>query len=187
MLAPSEGIPAGSLFGYSTQALEDGLWRTDRGTFSLGLVGDNIFLYCKDNLNQIRFLSGFTNAGEWKQPNLESWEYGLEYSALPEDLQQSVSSIALTPHYLNNFYNGPRDARLTLLQRNIHDPTLWKGSNQLRYSMTGSIESSAGTNALRSEVTSSSSSSSVRVFGTFISMVVATTTASCWFVKMSLF
>lgn len=132
MMTPEEGIGEGSLFGFGPQADLNELWTKDQGTFSLGLEGDTIFLYCLDGLNKIRFLSGFSNAGRWKAPFLNHSEYGHNSSALPESIVNS--SIAL-PHLFNYHYAGPRDARINLLRRSILDPYEWEGSNLLRYRM----------------------------------------------------
>jgi hypothetical protein len=136
MTTPEEGITAGSLFGYGPQADLNELWTKDQGTFSLGLDGDNIFLFCLDSMNKIRFLSAFTNAGAWKPPNLHSLEYGHNTSALPETLVDSEVAVS---NRLNYHYAGPRDARINLLRRSILDPEEWAGSNEVRFRM-GNVE-----------------------------------------------
>lgn len=140
MTTPEEGIPAGLLFGYGPSVAHNERWTEDEGTFSLGLDGDNIFLYCLDRFNEIRFLSAFTNSGDWQQPNLDFAAYGRNSSALPESVENA--SLAL-PHLLNYHYNGPRDARIKLLQRSIFYPNEWEGSDELRY-YVGEVEEEEG-------------------------------------------
>jgi hypothetical protein len=132
MTTPRGGIPAGTLFGYGPRIHLGTLWEKVEGTFSLGLDGDNMFLYCKTNLYKTRFLSGFTNNYDWAMPFLDEADYGHNSSALPESL---VASSINLPHKYNYFYNGPRDARVNQLRRNILDPNEWRGSNELQYSI----------------------------------------------------
>ena len=136
MLTPEDGIPGGSIFGYGPQSLNQQLWTKDQGTFSLGLDGDNVFLYCLDRWKRIRFLSGFSNIGSWKPPFLEESEYGQNSSALPVSL---VNSTVTLPHKKNYYYNGARDARIHLLRQNIRVADMWAGDDELRFSISSGI------------------------------------------------
>ena len=136
MLTPEDGIPAGSLFGYGPHSLNQQLWTKDQGTFSLGLDGDNIFLYCLDRWKRTRFLSGFSNTGSWKPPFLEESEYGQNSSSLAPSLTNNTVTL---PHKKNYYYNGERDARIHLLRRNIRVADMWAGDDELRFSISTGI------------------------------------------------
>lgn len=132
MLTPEDGIPEGSLFGYGPQSLNEQLWTKDHGTFSLGLEGDNMFLYCLDFWNRIRFLSAFSNVGSWQSPFLDASVYGQNGSALPVVLRNNTITL---PHKDNYYYNGERDARIQSLRRSIRDADQWVGDDSLRFSI----------------------------------------------------
>ncbi|CAB9523990.1 Extracellular ribonuclease [Seminavis robusta] len=144
MTTPNQGIAAGTVFGYGLRANLGTRWTKVAGTFTLGLNGDNIFLYCLDNDNKIRFLSGFTNNYDWAPAFLDASDYGHNSSALPDSL---VNSSIKLPHQYNYFYNGPRDARVNLLRRSILDPNEWEGSNDLRYSIDKPDEEEASSSS----------------------------------------
>ena len=130
MTIPKQGIEEGELFGLGPQVTYGDRWVKERGEFSLDTNGDNIFLYCKDSLNRIRFLSGFSNFGGWSS-ELES-SYATNSSALPDSL---VNSTITLPHMNNYHYNGERDTRISLLRQNIWNANLWTGSDLTRYEM----------------------------------------------------
>lgn len=120
------------MIGYEPQSLNEQLWSKAHGNFSLVLDGDNIFLYCLDSWNRIRFLFGFSNTGSWKAPFLEASEYGQHRSALPVVLMNSTATL---PHKDNYYYNGKRDARISMSRRTTRDPVLWVGSDDMRFSI----------------------------------------------------
>jgi hypothetical protein len=130
MTTPKQGVEEGELFGYGPQATYGNRWIKERGTFSLGIDGDNIFLYCKDSYNNIRFLSGFSNFGGWS-PELEPM-YATNSSALPDSLRNSTITL---PHLDNFHYNGPRDTRVSLLKQDIRNASEWVGTDDTRYEM----------------------------------------------------
>lgn len=135
MTTPKQGIEEGELFGYGPQALYGNRWMKSQGLFSLGMDGDNIFLYCKNSLNKIRFLSAFSNFGSWSPELMGS--YATNASALPSELLNSTITL---PHHYNYFYNGPRNTRISLLRQSIRNASLWEGSDMSRYEIGGTTQ-----------------------------------------------
>lgn len=141
MKTPEDGIGQGILFGFGPGANLGEEWNAERGSFSLNTEeGDNVFLYCIDADSKIRFLSGFSNYGNWSDYGLSAEEYGESQSALPEDIYRA--SIVL-PHMDNYFYNGSRDETIFLLRADMLNPASWVGDNEERFGVQIEDESGA--------------------------------------------
>lgn len=130
MTTPKQGISEGELFGYGPQAAYGDRWIKERGTFSPGTDGDNIFLYCKDSLNKIRFLSAFSNFGEWSPPMVSM--YATNSSALPQSLLNTTVTL---PHMDNYHYSGIHHTRVSVLRRSTRDASEWTGSDVERFNV----------------------------------------------------
>lgn len=142
MTTPEGGIPEGTFFGYGPSPNLGDQWEVESGEFSLGTEsGDNVFLYCVDADDKIRFLSGFSNAGNWSLPGLTAEDYGEAMSALPADL---VGAAIVLPHLDNYFYNGSRSEVINLLRADMLNPAAWAGDDENRFGISeDQVESGA--------------------------------------------
>ena len=144
MVTPPGGIGQGTFFGYGPSPAFGDQWEVESGDFSLSTeMGDNVFLYCIDADSKIRFLSGFSNAGNWSSPGLAADEYGEAMSALPDSLAEAA---VLLPHMDNYFYNGSRSETINLLRADMLNPATWIGDDENRFGIPDdSLESGAKT------------------------------------------
>ena len=129
---PSEGITAGTVFGYGAaeNLLYSGDWESAGGRFQLSTSGDNLLLYCRssDDESSPRFLSAFDFGGNgWLEPNQDEETYETSSSALPEALRSS--GAVSVPHFDNYRYIGPKKGSKMTLLLSLSDPLQWEGTN----------------------------------------------------------
>lgn len=134
---PESFEQAGRLFGIgldgTSQSFEE-LFEVVEGTFSPGLDGDAIFIYCLSSSGAQRPLTVFSNGGILADAFLTN--YTEQESALPDNFPEE--GIINLPHYDNLLYRGPGTGELEEdeLRIAIRDPANWEGSNEERYGLT---------------------------------------------------
>ncbi len=103
------------------------MWVQVSGTFALSTSGDNIFVYCKNELEENFFLIGLTyTPGGWVQKSSIDTTFTTNESALPDEL--IVLATAL-PHFDNYIYNGTKIGTKANLIAALADAENWYGSN----------------------------------------------------------
>ena len=123
----ASGLASGTVFGYGPGLLHGDDWVSVGGRFAIAEAGDTIILYTKDDNEQIRHLSAFSNVGGWNEAGLAEIEYRTDESALPVSLT-SVGAISL-PHQDNYAYIGPVQGDMGDIQHALQDQDNWNGSN----------------------------------------------------------
>ena len=110
-------------------------WQPEDGLMRFGEDGENLFLYCIDADDNIKFLSGFSNDETWKLPGLTAEEYGTTSSALPDAL---LNANILLVHRDNYRFNGTVEGTpVDVMRDNIRNPNLWDGDNDARFARIG--------------------------------------------------
>ncbi|GAX13713.1 hypothetical protein FisN_2Hh541 [Fistulifera solaris] len=136
---PSEGIAAGTVFGYSQNTTDGGEfsennWELVRGNFDLSLSGDTMFVVCGDNREDVSFLTGLTFGGRWFNAGGDT-----TYSALPEMLEQFNNSYVTLSHYDSYRYKGPTSETALRLREAIANPDNWESVNEVRFDNLSSL------------------------------------------------
>lgn len=136
LIVPDDGISAGTVFGYDTDAslLYGDSWQVQDAGFALAAAGDTILLYCQSDSGEIVHLGGLSYSGMWAADGMSGSDYGTSSSALPSALV-GVGPVAL-PHFDNYMYNGSRTGSKIALQKSLMTTNNWMGSNSARYSVS---------------------------------------------------
>ena len=126
-------MPAGTIFGYSSEAASGDLlhatdWVAVSGNFALSASGDNIFVYCETDDGVVRPVGGISTKGDWVVDAGTTLNTGSSF--LPAALSQS--GIALS-HLDNYEYAGPTTGSKAEMQLVLSDAANWSGSNTIAF------------------------------------------------------
>jgi len=103
------------------------MWAQVSGSFALSTSGDNIFVYCKNELGENFFLTGLTyTSGGWVQTSSIDTTFTTNESTLPDELMVVATAL---PHFDNYIYNGPKIGTKVNLVAALADAENWYGSN----------------------------------------------------------
>ena len=140
-MVPSEGIKAGTPFGYGPNVPMGDKWEVVQGVFALSTLGEQIFLYCLDANGSPQPMTALSYNGPFQPSGLS--HYLFNESALPKNLE-TLGRVIL-PYMHNYYYNGPPKGTTAETQQWIQDPKYWKGSDTVRFDYGNVAGTSAAT------------------------------------------
>jgi len=128
-IVPESGLSAGSTFGFGNDNFPYNVnWVDGAGNLALSASGDNLILYCLDNDDLPKFITGLLyTSGGWQNENVDESIFGTLGSARPLSLC-STCSVELS-HMDNYVYVGTHTGSAEELRASIADKTNWNGSN----------------------------------------------------------